>query len=47
MSTGEAAGVAAALSARSGIPPRKLDVKSLQRRLMDQGVLLFLDEKQG
>jgi hypothetical protein len=45
MSTGEAAGTAAALSAGLNVPPRKLDVKLLQRKLLEQGALLFLDEE--
>jgi len=38
--TGEAAGVAAALSLKEGIPPRELRVSLLQRTLMEQGVRL-------
>jgi hypothetical protein len=45
MSTGEAAGTAAALSAKLRVPPRKLDVKLLQKKLLDQGALLFLDNE--
>jgi hypothetical protein len=45
MSTGEAAGTAAALSSRLNVPPRKLDVRLLQRKLLEQGVLLFLEEE--
>jgi hypothetical protein len=45
MSLGEAAGAAAALSARLGITPRKLDIKLLQKKLLDQGVLLFLEDE--
>jgi hypothetical protein len=45
MSLGEAAGAAAALSARLGIAPRKLDIKLLQKKLLDQGVLLFLEDE--
>jgi len=37
--TGEAAGVAAAMSARLGCSPRELDVEALQRRLVERGVL--------
>jgi len=37
---GEAAGAAAALSIKAGVSPRKLDVPSLQRQLLAQGVLL-------
>lgn len=45
MTTGEAAGAAAALSARLDVAPRKLDVKLLQKKLLDQGVLLFLEDE--
>ena len=44
MSTGEAAGAAAALSARLGVTPRSLDVNLLQKALLKQGCILFLDE---
>ena len=47
MSTGEAAGAAAALSARLGVSPRSLDVKLLQKKLLAQGVLLFLEEEKA
>ena len=40
MTTGEAAGVAAALCANTGVTPRKLDVKMLQKRLTEQGALV-------
>ena len=43
MSTGEAAGAAAALSARLGVKPRSLDIKLLQQSLLKQGSLLFLE----
>jgi len=39
MATGEAAGCAAAIAA-DGIPPRQIDVKTLQRQLSEQGVIL-------
>lgn len=42
--TGEAAGAAAALSARQDIPLRKLSVKSLQQTLKNQGVYLGDEE---
>ena len=45
MSTGEAAGVAAALCAKHDVAPRDLDVKLLQKKLLDQDVLLFLDDE--
>lgn len=38
MVVGQAAGAAAALAARAGIPPRRLDVRALQEELMRQGV---------
>ncbi len=40
LTLGEAAGTAAALSARGGVTPRALDVKGLQRMLVKQGVHL-------
>ncbi len=40
MVMGEAAGTAAALSLESGVPPRRVDVPTLQRRLLAQGVNL-------
>lgn len=42
MATGEAAGVAAALSVRMGIQPTALDVKLIQERLERQGAILRL-----
>lgn len=44
MSTGEAAGTAAALSTNLGIPPRRLDIQVLQKKLMEHGAQLFLEE---
>ena len=44
MATGQAAGTAAALSAREGCTPRELDVKLVQRALTEQGAVLF-DQK--
>jgi len=41
-SLGQAAGTAAALSIRNKVAPRDLDVKRLQRTLMDQGAALNL-----
>lgn len=38
---GEAAGAAAALSVESGVQPRAIDVKKLQRMLKNQGVYLY------
>jgi hypothetical protein len=43
MVTGQAAGVAAALSARSGVTPRRLPVTRLQAALWDQRAVLTLD----
>ncbi len=37
---GQAAGTAAALAVRNNVPPRKVDIKALQKRLMAQGVEL-------
>ncbi len=39
--TGQAAGIAAALSAYKGIPPRRLNISDLQRSLEASGVSLF------
>lgn len=45
MNLGEAAGYAAALAAESGTPPGSLEVTDLQRRLVDDGVLIsFFNE---
>ena len=41
MATGEAAGVAAALSAKTGVTPRQLPVKQIQQKLMQNGAVLF------
>lgn len=38
--TGQAAGVAGALAANAGVAPRKLDVRLLQRELLNQGAYL-------
>lgn len=38
--TGEAAGAAASLAAANDAPPRRIDVKDLQKRLVDGGVVL-------
>jgi len=38
--TGEAAGTALALSIRKGVQPRHLDVKELQKQLLNQGALV-------
>ena len=42
MATGEAAGTAAALAVRAGIEPKQVEVKTLQQRLENQGVILRL-----
>lgn len=42
--TGHAAGTAAALSARSGVQPRALDVATLQRALREQGALVSVED---
>jgi hypothetical protein len=47
MSTGEAAGAAAAISVRSGVLPRNIDVKVLQKALLKQGALLFLEDEKN
>ena len=41
MATGEAAGVAAALSVKAGVTPRQLPVKQIQQKLMQNGAVLF------
>jgi len=40
MAMGEAAGLAAALCAESGVTPRALDVQELRQRLVDQGAIV-------
>ena len=42
VSTGEAAGTAAAMAVRAGISPREVDVPTLRQKLKDQGVILDL-----
>jgi hypothetical protein len=37
---GQAAGTAAAIAAKAGISPKAIDVRSLQRQLIDQNVVL-------
>jgi hypothetical protein len=44
---GQAGGTAAALCARNGVSPRELDVKELQRTLLDQGFYLGDVERLG
>ncbi|MFC2021556.1 FAD-dependent oxidoreductase, partial [Chloroflexota bacterium] len=46
MVTGEAAGAAAALSTRLDVKPRNLDVRLLQKSLLDQGVVLFSEDEE-
>lgn len=41
MAVGEAAGIAAALCAREGVSPRKLDYKKVQEKLLQKGAVLF------
>ena len=41
LATGQAAGTAAALCARSGVMPRQLDHRLVQQALIDSGVRLF------
>ena len=47
MSTGEAAGAAAALSAKLGVTPRNIDIKLLQKLLLGQEALLFLEDEKA
>jgi hypothetical protein len=42
MAIGQAAGTAAALSAKQGVAPRGLDVAELQRTLTAQGAVITL-----
>jgi ribulose 1,5-bisphosphate synthetase/thiazole synthase len=46
MATGHAAGVACALAARKGIPPRELKVRELQDRLRADGVNLGVENRE-
>ena len=41
MAMGEAVGIAAALSAKSGCTPRELDVHLLQKEMESKGIDLF------
>lgn len=41
MAMGEAVGIAAAMCAESGVTPRELDVKALQKRMAEKGIELF------
>jgi hypothetical protein len=47
MSTGEAAGAAAALCSRQEVSPRDLDVTLLQKALLQQGAILFLEDERA
>jgi len=42
---GQAAGIAAALATRDGVPPKRLDVKKLQRALLKEGFFLGGEER--
>ncbi len=44
MTMGQAAGTAAATAVRAGVPPRKVDIKELQRKLSEQGAILSQKE---
>jgi hypothetical protein len=44
MATGQAAGIAAALSARSSTLARDVDVRKLQQELLRQGAILSLEQ---
>ncbi len=44
MATGHAAGLAAALSVRSGVTARRVDTRKLQDELLRQGAILSLDQ---
>jgi hypothetical protein len=45
MAIGEAAGAAAAISLRSGVAPRNIDIRQLQKTLLQQGALLFMEDE--
>lgn len=47
LATGQAAGVAAALSAREGVMPRQLDYRLVQQALMESGARLFQDNREA
>ena len=40
MTLGQATGIAAALTAKTGVTPKTLDIKTLQRALVNQGLHL-------
>lgn len=44
MTMGQAAGTAAALAVRAGVPPRRIDIKALQATLTRQGAILGPEE---
>ena len=45
MQLGQGAGVASALAARSGVPVSRVDIRELQRTLLEQDVFLGSDER--
>jgi hypothetical protein len=45
MTMGEAAGAAAAISARTGVAPRDVDVAAVQQALLAQGALLYIGDE--
>lgn len=47
MATGQAAGAASALSIRLGVTPRKVDIQQLQKILVSQGALLFMEDEKA
>ena len=47
MAIGQAAGTAAALAAKAGVPPRELDVDLLQDTLVAQGAELRRNRKEN
>lgn len=47
MATGEAAGAASALSIRLGVTPRNVDIAQLQKILLNQGALLFMEDEKA
>ena len=46
LATGQAAGIAAALSAREGCVPRELDYRKIQKVLADYGTELFAEDQE-
>ena len=45
MMLGQASGCAAAIAAKQGVTPRSLDIRTLQRMLLEQGVYLGPDDR--